>query len=67
MKDAEGWSLLNHLQSGLHMLLMGVPHHRCVLYHWTHETFVTMCLDSGWAYPQVPVCKGIHFVGFCSS
>ena len=26
-----------------------------------------MCLDSSWASIQVPVSKGAHFVGFCSS
>ena len=68
IKDAAGWSLLHHLQSGFQMLLMGAPHHIGILQHWSRKALVAVCLDSsGWAFVQVLVCKGAHFAGFCSS
>ena len=64
IKDVVGWSSLHHFPCGFQMLLMGVPHHRCILQHRSHKALVAVCLDSSWTAGS---CIGAHFLAMHKS
>ena len=49
------------------MLLMGVPHHRCMLQYWLHKALVleAVCVDFSWVLLQVPIyVKALTMLAF---